>query len=54
MNNNITFGVQGPIGVTGVQGQPVPTGMNWVEYRKFLRVRKINKLIKIWDLTSAI
>jgi hypothetical protein len=48
MNNNITFGAQGP------QGQPGPTGMNWIEYRKSLRVRKINKLIKIWDLTSAI
>jgi hypothetical protein len=37
--------MNGPIGTTG---------MNAIEYRKFLRIKKINKLKRIWDIISVI
>ncbi len=57
MNNIITFGPigsVGPIGLTGPQGRPGPKGMNKIEYRRFLRIKKVNKLEKIWEAINVI
>jgi hypothetical protein len=50
MNNSIT---SGPIGITGPVGIPGPVGMTHIEYRKYLRTKKILKLLEKWDLTNA-
>jgi len=60
MNNSITIGPigsVGPIGLTGPVGVNGPigtTGMNKIEYRRFLRIKKINKLEKIWEAIRVI
>jgi hypothetical protein len=48
MNNSITFGpigMMGPIGLTGPVGQPGPVGLTNIEYRKLLRIKKIENTL---------